>query len=102
MLNDENFQRGVILGQKYAYATASLLLGIICYIQLLGVERAILAIIFAILALKSVPEPRLERRRLWAIAGLILGIITMVLIPLIIIFKFDQVKELIRTLQSLQ
>lgn len=102
MLNDENFQRGVIVGQKYAYATASLLLGIICYIQLLGMERAILAIIFAIIALRSVPQPRLERRRLWAIAGLILGIITMVLVPLIIIFKFDQVKELIRALQSLQ
>ncbi|MEJ2650040.1 MAG: DUF4190 domain-containing protein [Sedimentisphaerales bacterium] len=74
MLNDEHFKQGVIVGQKYAYATASLLLGIICFINLLGMERAILAIVFAILALKSVPQPRLERRRLWAIAGLILGI----------------------------
>jgi hypothetical protein len=102
MLNDENFNQGVILGQKYAYATASLLLGIICYIQLLGMERAILAIIFAILALRSVPQPRLEKRRLWAIAGLILGIITFILVPAIIIFKFDQVKELIHALNNLQ
>lgn len=102
MLNDEHFKQGVIVGQKYAYATASLLLGIICFINLLGMERAILAIVFAILALKSVPQPRLERRRLWAIAGLILGIITMVLVPLIIFFKFDQVKELIHALNNLQ
>ena len=102
MLNDEHFKQGVIVGQKYAYATASLLLGIICFINLLGMERAILAIVFAILALKSVPQPRLERRRIWAIAGLILGIITMVLVPLIIFFKFDQVKELIHALNNLQ
>lgn len=102
MLNEESFNQGVILGQKYAYATASLLVGIICYVQLLGMERAILAIIFAFLALKSVPLPRLEKRRSWAIAGLILGITTMILVPVIVIFKFDQVKELIHALQSLQ
>ncbi len=102
MLNDENFKNGVIVGQKYAYATASLLLGIICYVQLLGIERAILAIIFAWLALKSAPLPRLEKRRLWAIAGLVLGIITMVLVPVIVIFKYDQVKELIHAINNLQ
>lgn len=102
MLNDENFNQGVILGQKYAYATASLLVGIICYVQLLGMERAILAILFALLALKATPEPKLEKRRLWAKAGLVLGIITMILIPVIVIFKFDQVKELIHAFESLQ
>ena len=102
MLNDENFNHGVILGQKYAYATASLLLGIICYIQLLGMERAILAIIFAVLALRAAPEPKLQKRRSWAIAGLILGIITVILVPSIVIFKFDQLKELIHALESLQ
>ena len=102
MLNDENFSQGVILGQKYAYATASLLVGIICYIQLLGMERAILAIIFAVLALKAAPETKLEKRKSWAIAGLILGIITVILVPSIVIFKFDQLKELIHALESLQ
>ncbi len=102
MLNDENFNEGIVLGQKYAYATASLLVGIICYVQLLGIERAVLAIIFAILALRSFPKPRLERRRLWAIAGLVLGILTFILVPAIVILKFDQVKELIHALENLQ
>ena len=102
MLNDENFNQGVILGQKYAYATASLLLGIICYIQLLGMERAILAIIFAVLALGSSTQPKLEKRKSWAIAGLVLGTITLVLVPGIIIFKFEAVKELILALENLQ
>ena len=102
MLNDENFNQGVILGQKYAYATASLLLGIICYINMLGIERAILAIIFAVLALRSVPQPKLEKRKSWAIAGLILGIILPVLVSGVIIIKFEEVKEIIHALESLQ
>jgi hypothetical protein len=102
MLNDENFNHGVILGQKYAYATASLLLGIICYINMLGIERAILAIIFAVLALRSVPQPKLEKRKSWAIAGLILGIILPVLVTGVIILKFEEVKEIIHALENLQ
>lgn len=102
MLNDENFNQGVVLGQKYAYATASLLVGIICYVNILGIERGVLAIIFAILALRSVPQPRLEKRRIWATAGLILGILIFILVPGIIIFKFDKVQEIIQALNSLQ
>ena len=34
---------GMVLGQKYAYATAALMVGIAGYIQLLGIERALLA-----------------------------------------------------------
>ncbi len=102
MLNDENLNTGFIVGQKYAYATASLLVGIICYVNILGIERGTLAIIFAILALKSVPQPKLEKRRAWAIAGLILGILIFILVPGIIIFKFDKVQEIIRALNSLQ
>ena len=87
-----------ILGQKYAYATASLLVGIICYIQLLGMERAILAIVFALLALGTFTD-KLNKRRNWAIKGLVLGAITIVLVPGIIIFKYNALKELIHAFQ---
>ena len=39
-----------VLGQKYAFATASLLLGIASFISLLGVEKGILAIVFGSIA----------------------------------------------------
>ena len=101
-MNDQSLNRGIVLGQKYAYATAALLVGIISYIQLLGIERAILAIIFAWLALKSEPEPRLDNRRLWAKAGLVFGIIMLLIVPTIVIVKFDALKELIYALENLQ
>ena len=45
-----------VLGQKYAYATASLVLGILCFVNFAGMEKATVAIIFAWLALKSTPR----------------------------------------------
>ena len=102
MVNDQSSDNGTVLGQKYAFATAALLLGITCYIQLLGVERAILAIVFAWLALRTDPQPRLDARRLWAKAGLVLGLLQLVVVPTIVILKFEAFRELIVTLDKLQ
>ena len=42
-----------VLGQKYAFATASLVLGVACFINLLGFEKAVLARAFGWLTLKE-------------------------------------------------
>ena len=39
-------RESLILGQKYAFATASLILGIVSFVNLLGLEKPILAIVF--------------------------------------------------------
>lgn len=70
MSNDQ-----AVLGARRAYATAALLAGISCFVQLLGVERAILAIGFAWLALRASPAPRLDVGRGRAKAGLALGVL---------------------------
>jgi len=101
-MNDQSSNPDVVLGQKYAYATAALLVGIISYIQLLGIERAVLAIVFAWLALRREPEPLLEKRRLWAKVGLVLGLIYSVIVPIIVIWKFEYFRQLIATLEKLQ
>ena len=82
-------QAHVVLGQKYAYATISLILGLACFINLAGMEKAVLAVIFAWLALKSTPAPALTARRVWAKTGLVLGILVRIVIPTIIILNFD-------------
>ena len=94
-------QQSLILGQKYAFATASLILGISCFVSLLGMEKAILAIVFAWLALRSKPEPVLTEHRVWAKAGLVLGILPLVIVPIILIVNFDRVREIIELLSKL-
>jgi len=102
MTNDKSSNSDAVLGQKYAYATAALWLGIISCIHGLGIEKAILAIVFAWLALRSRPEPNLQERRVWAKVGLVLGIIQFIIVPTVVIWKFDMFRQWIAALEQLQ
>ena len=100
-MNEVETKRCLILGQKYAFATASLILGISCFTNLLGLEKAILAIVFARLALRANPEPPLVEHRVWAKAGMILGLLLLAIVPVLIILNFNQIRELIQLLSKL-
>lgn len=99
-MNNES-QDYIVLGQKYAYATVALVLGIFCFISLLGLEKAILAIVFGWLALRRTPAPELKERRTWAKAGMILGVLPFIILPLIIILNFDRIREFIDLLEKM-
>jgi hypothetical protein len=94
-------KRALIVGQKYAFATVSLVLGIFCFINLLGLEKPILAIVFGWLALREQPEPKLTQHRIWAKVGVVLGAIILVVVPLIIIINFDRLHEFVEILSRL-
>jgi hypothetical protein len=91
-----------VLGQKYAFATAALMLGIASYVSLLGMEKAILAIIFAWMALRSQPAPILKDHRNWAIAGIVLGALMLVIVPTILLLNIDRIEAVIDALMKLQ
>jgi len=93
--------RALILGQKYAFATASLVLGIFCFVNLLGLEKPILAIVFGWLALRVKPDPKLTEHRIWAKAGVILGSIILIVVPVLIIINFDRLREFVTILSRL-
>ena len=99
--SNKESQAHIVLGQKYAYATISLILGLACFINLAGMEKAILAVIFAWLALKPTPTPTLKARRAWAQTGLALGILDLVVIPTIIILNLDRLREIVEALIKL-
>jgi hypothetical protein len=100
-MNEIETKESLILGQKYAFATVSLVLGIFCFVNLLGLEKPILAIIFGWLALRAKPEPKLQAHRIWAQVGVTLGIITLVVVPLIIILNFDRLREIVELLSKM-
>lgn len=98
---DKDAKAHVVLGQKYAYATASLILGLFSFMSVVGLEKAVLAIVFAWLALKSDPAPVLRQRRGWAKAGVVLGSIALLLIPTLILLNLERLRELIQILTKL-
>jgi len=98
---DIQHKESLIYGQKYAFASISLILGIFCFVNLLGLEKPILAIVFAWLALRKHPEPALTEHRIWAKTGLVLGIITLIVVPTILILNYDRIFEFIALLSKL-
>ena len=101
MSDNDTDTRPVVLGQKYAYATVSLVLGVFCFNNLAGMEKALLAVIFGWLALKPTPPPVLKERRMWATAGVAMGAIMLILVPTLIIVYIDRLSEIIRVLSKL-
>ena len=102
-MNQSNLesQAHIVLGQKYAYATISLILGLACFINLAGLEKALLAVIFGWLALKSRPAPVLKARRVWAQTGVGLGILMLIVVPTIILLNLDRLRVLVEALMKL-
>lgn len=98
----EQVRAHTVLGQKYVYATISLILGIASFFNVFGIDKAILAIIFARLALKSVPGPVLKDRRKWGQVGLILGTLQVVLISVLLILFRNELRDALEVLVRLQ
>ena len=101
MTANEIEQQYTVLGQKYAYATVSLVLGILCFINLAGMEKAILAIIFAWLALKPNPAPVLKDRRIWAQAGLVMGSLVLIVVPTLILVFINRLSAIVDVLSKM-
>jgi hypothetical protein len=100
-MSDIETQKALILGQKYAFATVSLVLGIFSFVNLLGLEKPILAIVFGWLALRATPEPKLNQHRTWAQVGMVLGGVILIAVPTLIIINFDRLREFVQILSRL-
>ena len=100
-MSENQTRESLILGQKYAFATASLILGIFSFVNLLGLEKPILAIIFGWLALRTQPAPQLTQHRVWAKTGVVLGTIVLIILPTLIIINFHRMQEYIEILSKL-
>jgi hypothetical protein len=84
-------------GRSDGLATAALALGALSFIQLLGAEKAILAIVLALLALRG----PLQQGRGRAVAGIVLGTVYLGVTAVTLVLFRDQLAELIHLLQSL-
>ena len=100
-MNEIEARESWVLGQKYAFATVSLILGICSFVNLLGLEKPILAIVFGWLALRANPAPALRLHRMWAKTGLVLGVLVLIIVPVLIIVNFNELREVIQLLSKL-
>lgn len=100
-MSESNIKDSLILGQKYAFATVALVLGVFSFVNLLGLEKPILAIVFGWLALRASPAPALKEHRLWAQIGVALGVAMLIILPLVVILNFDELRRIFEVLSKL-
>ena len=101
----ESRESAFVLGQRYTLATLAIGLALLSFLNLAGLEKAVLAIVLGLKALKTTPEPALERRRGWAQFGIGLAMLhigLLVTIVLLNLHRLPQLMEAFRAISNLQ
>jgi hypothetical protein len=101
MKENSNCVRTFVQGQRVAFAAASLTMGIVSCIHVLGAEKGILAVVFGWLALKGKDGLREGAQRTWAIVGIVLGSIMIILVPLMVTVFWPKLKVIVEALEKL-
>jgi hypothetical protein len=97
----ESRESSFVLGQRYTLATLALTLALLSFLNLAGMEKAILAILLGLRALKPAPQPALEQRRGWARMAIGLGIAHVVLVVTVILLNLDRLSALLDALRAM-
>jgi hypothetical protein len=79
-------------------ATAALALGAVAFLNLLGAEKGILAIVLAVLSLRNLPAGLPPRRARVAIA---LGVAQLATVVTVLVLFHDRLRQLVELLQTL-
>jgi len=83
---------------KSKIAVLSFVAGILCFVQLLGIEKALMAVIFGAIALKDVRENQTGGKNL-AYAAIALGSLYIVVLAVIAIIKGPSIVQLIKNMR---
>ncbi len=91
---------GFVLGQRRAFATLALVIAALSFVNLAGLEKAVLAIVLGVRALSLAPAPALDERRGWAATAAMLGGVHIVLLVTIVLLNLDRLPELVEAVRA--
>jgi hypothetical protein len=97
----ESRESAFVLGQRYTLATLDLALGLLSFLNVAGLEKAVFAIVLGTRALRSAPPPPLEHRRGYARLGIGVAAAHVVLLATVILLNLDRIPRLIAALRAL-
>jgi len=86
-------------GRQVGFGVAAVMLGCVSFLSLLGVEKALLAIILGGLAMRGAAQGSLSRRL--GIISISLGVLFLITLLVILVLFHDKLMMLIRLLEDL-
>jgi hypothetical protein len=87
------------IGRRVGFGISALALSIVAYLSLLGLEKAVLAIVLGALALRGMKQGTLARRL--GFISIILSVIFIITFFVVMFLFWDKVKEFIILLRKL-
>jgi hypothetical protein len=97
----ESRESSFVLGQRYQLATLALALALLSFLNVAGLEKAVLAIVIGLKALKPVPQPPLESRRNWARLAVGLAAAHVVLVVTVILLNLHRIPKIIEVFRAM-
>ena len=97
----ESRESAFVLGQRYTLASLALGLALLSFLNLAGLEKAILAIVLGLKAIRPTPEPALEQRRGWARLGIGLAGAHVALVVTVVLLNLDRLSRLLDALRAM-
>ena len=86
-------------GRRAGFGVAALTLGLVSFLSMLGAEKAVLAIVLGVLAVRGSAPGALARGL--GIAAVAIGVVFLLTLALLLLVYWEQVVELVRLLQKL-
>ena len=80
-------------------AIASFTIGVTSFIQLIGLEKSITAIVFGVLAYRRIKQDNSQQGKKLAIIGIVLGVIYTAVIVLILPQAIEIMRSMLKTVQ---
>jgi hypothetical protein len=96
--HDDPQQAALLRGRLEGLATAALAAGCVAFINLLGAEKALLAVTLAGLALSGLPAGRARGR---ALAAMALGVLYVATIVTVLVLYHEKLAHLVQFLKDL-
>jgi hypothetical protein len=98
-VNQNQLTEAYTAGRRAGLGVAALALGVVSYLSLLGAEKAILAIVLGVLAMRGA-APRTQPHRL-GMTAVWLGVVFIATIGILLVVFQDKVAEFVALLQKL-
>jgi hypothetical protein len=97
----EDRESAFVLGQRRTLAALALGLALLSFLNLAGLEKAILAIVIGVKALSQTPPPPLGQRRNLAKIAIGLAVAHVVLVVTVILLNLDRISMLLEALRAM-
>jgi|GEM_PF-379621 len=96
---DDSLKEAFVLGRNSGIAIAAVTMSLVAFLNLLGMEKSIVAVVFGIIVLKNSPKGQVAYKM--GKAAVMIGILHILTVIVVVTVYWNKINELIELLMTL-